>query len=44
MKRFSIKEYLYILFALLIAILAVLNYLDIIQIDMLFVKASPCNP
>lgn len=40
MKRFSIKEYLFILIALAIAIFAILNYFDIVQIDLLFIKEN----
>ena len=36
MKQFSLKEYLIILAALALATLAVLNYFDVIQIDLLF--------
>jgi len=38
MKRFSIKEYFYVLIALAIATFAILNYFDIIQIDLLLLR------
>jgi len=40
MKRFSLKEYLIVLVALIVAVLAILNYFDLIQIDLFFIKEN----